>query len=58
MLDCSFTVRTDAFESRDPKPDFINERCFGEDFAGWLRARFVELGDTVSEPIQEDWGWG
>jgi hypothetical protein len=54
-------VETDAFEHRDVKPHFINPCCFGEDFAAWLKqelSRFPELGATISEPIQEDYGWG
>ena len=57
MRDCSFLLRTDAFEASTPSANFINRRCFGEDFASWLRGRFVERGVRVSEPIQEDWGW-
>lgn len=57
MHDCSFLLRTDAFETCEPSENFINERCFGEDFASWLRGRLLERGSSVSEPIQEDWGW-
>lgn len=51
----SFT--TDIFESKEVKPHFINDRCFGEDMAQW----FVEAASggkfTFGEPFQEDWGW-
>ena len=51
----SFT--TDLFESKQVKPHFINDRCFGEDLAMW----FVEAASggafSFSEPFQEDWGW-
>jgi hypothetical protein len=53
------TVETDGFEHREVKPHFINPCCFGEDFATWLKqelSRFPEL--KISEPIQEDYGWG
>jgi len=43
------------------RPHFINPCCFGEDFAAWLRAALLgspDLGLEVSEPIQEDYGWG
>jgi len=56
-----FMVETDLFEHRAVKPHFINPCCFGEDFAAWLKqelSRFPELGVEVSEPIQEDYGWG
>jgi hypothetical protein len=54
-------VETDLFEHREAKPHFINPCCFGEDFAAWLRqelSRVTELGLELSEPIQEDYGWG
>ena len=53
------TVETDLFEHRVVKPHFINDCCFGEDFAAWLRQRLGDLsGFEFSEPIQEDYGWG
>jgi hypothetical protein len=55
------TVETDLFEHREVKPRFINRCCFGEDFAAWLRqelSHFPDLGLELSEPIQEDYGWG
>ncbi|HWI59898.1 MAG TPA: hypothetical protein VNZ22_21895 [Bacillota bacterium] len=53
------TVETDLFNHREVKPHFINECCFGEDFAAWLRDRVSDLaGFGFSEPIQEDYGWG
>jgi hypothetical protein len=53
------TVQTDLFEHREIKPNFINNCCFGEDFAAWLRQRLSDLsGFEFSDPIQEDYGWG
>ena len=41
------------------RPHFINECCFGEDFAAWLRERLAVLADfELFAPIQEDYGWG
>jgi hypothetical protein len=57
----SIMVETDLFEHREVKPHFINPCCFGEDFAAWLKqelARSRDLGVELSEPIQEDYGWG
>jgi hypothetical protein len=54
-------VETDLFEHREVKPHFINPCCFGEDFAAWLKqeiSRSLELGVELSDPIQEDYGWG
>jgi hypothetical protein len=55
------TIETERFEHREVKPHFINPCCFGEDFAAWLRERLAPLrerGFEVSDPIQEDYGWG
>ena len=57
----SITVETARFDYQEPKPHFINPTCFGEDFAAWLRERasgFAGKGFEISEPIQEDYGWG
>jgi hypothetical protein len=57
----SLTVETDLFDHREVKPHFINPNCFGEDFARWLRQQVADLADAgyeLSEPIQEDYGWG
>jgi hypothetical protein len=54
-------IETDLFEHRKVKSGLINPRCFGEDLAAWLKqqlARFPALGFEISEPIQEDYGWG
>ena len=39
MIERSFTLRTDLSEGTAPGPHFINDRCFGEDFAVWQRER-------------------
>jgi hypothetical protein len=57
MIERGLWVTTDLFENRTPGADFINPRCFGEDFADWLRSRLTRHNLDVSEPIQEDWGW-
>ncbi len=60
-IDDLIVVETDLFEHRDVKPHFINPCCFGEDFATWLKqslAQVPDLGFSLSEPIQEDYGWG
>ena len=59
--DGSILVETDQFEHREVKPHFINPCCFGEDFAAWLKrelSKSPELDAEVSDPIQEDYGWG
>ena len=57
----SMNVETDLFEHREVKPHFINPCCFGEDFAKWLRHQLEDLASQsfeLSEPVQEDYGWG
>jgi hypothetical protein len=60
-MDDAITIETDIFEHKAVKPHFINDCCFGEDFAAWLLRELsllAESGFTFSEPIQEDYGWG
>lgn len=55
------TVEASRFDTREVKPHFINPNCFGEDFARWLRQEVDDLGQAgyeLSDPIQEDYGWG
>jgi len=54
-------VQTRRFNFTEVKPHFINPCCFGEDFAAWLAAELAPLGAdgfVISQPIQEDYGWG
>ena len=53
MIECT----TDLFNSTDSKPHFINERCFGEDFVGWLVEKLNVPNFKPEEPFQEDCGW-
>lgn len=48
---------TGRFNVTQPKEYYINECCYGEDTAAWLRDRLAELSIGVTEPEQEDWGW-
>ena len=57
MIERGLWVTTDRFEASTPGPNFINPRCFGEDFANWLRSELSRHNLIVSEPVQEDWGW-
>ena len=57
MLERGITVTTSHFEAKTPQAHFINDRCFGEDFATWLRSRLEPAVTSVSNPIAEDWGW-
>jgi hypothetical protein len=57
MNERAFTLWTDLFNATERKPHFINDRCFGEDFAAWLQDKLARVALSVSDPIQEDWGW-
>ena len=57
----AITIETALFNYREVLPNFINPCCFGEDFVTWLSrelAPLAEQGFTLSNPIQEDYGWG
>jgi hypothetical protein len=57
MIAQTLWVTTDRFEVTTPGEEFINPRCFGEDFARWLREALIGRGHQVSDPVQEDFGW-
>jgi hypothetical protein len=57
MINQGFTLHTDLFGASSPGPNFINPRCFGEDFAQWIYSQLKKRGLSVSDPIQEDFGW-
>ena len=42
-MDSLITVRTELFNYREVKPHFINQCCFGEDFALWLKDKVAPL---------------
>lgn len=48
---------TDRFNVSQPKEHYINECCYGDDAAAWLRDRLAELDIEAGEPGDEDWGW-
>jgi hypothetical protein len=54
----SVTFKSRLFANKEPQPHFINPRCFGEDLAAWLIERLGSAPWSLSEPIQEDYGWG
>ena len=54
-------LKTEKFEHRIVRNDFINPISFGDDFALWLISRLDPLrfrGFTISTPIMEDYGHG
>jgi hypothetical protein len=48
---------TSRFNLSQVGDHFINDCCFGEDLAAWLRGQLLGRGVLASEPDQEDWGW-
>jgi hypothetical protein len=48
---------TARFNCSEVKEHFINDCCFGEDLASWLRLRLNARDAQAGEPYQEDWGW-
>ncbi len=52
----SFT--STAFNITEPRSDFLNACCFGDDLAKWLILQLRNRGiDTDDELGQEDFGW-
>lgn len=46
-----------AWNTTERRDYFINDCCYGDDLARWLKPRLETLGYQVIEPGQEDWGW-
>ena len=60
MMD-GITVETDPLRGPGGEAALHQPCCFGEDFAAWLKqklSRLPEPGMELSQPIQEDYGWG
>jgi hypothetical protein len=49
--------KSDKFNHTERRAYFINDCCFGDDVAAWLKSGLEATGYRVSEPVQEDWGW-
>jgi hypothetical protein len=52
------TFKSEAFNTSEPKPTFVNPECFGDDVAAWLIGQLRARGLETSEaPGAEDFGW-
>lgn len=51
------SFHTNLFESKEVKPLYLSEQCFGEDFADWIIDKLREGEFSFNEPYDEDWGW-
>ena len=51
------TCKTDQFNLSVVGADFINDRCFGQDFSNWLVSRLRSAGITADVLCMEDFGW-
>src|SRR4051794_13558765 len=49
--------KSDRSNRSEPKEYFINECCFGDDLAAWLKNELEKRSYSVDDPVQEDWGW-
>jgi hypothetical protein len=45
------------FNCTEPREYFINDCCFGDDVAKWMRDKLNAAGYAAAEPGQEDFGW-
>lgn len=57
MVRNTVQFKSTTFNTTQIQPHFINDCCFGEDVALWLRPQLAALGHEVEQPGQEDWGW-
>jgi len=57
MITHELALETDLFNALTPAPGSINPRCFGEDFALWVRDRLSGAGLESASIVQEDFGW-
>jgi hypothetical protein len=57
IMHTDIVFETARFNLSQAKPHFINDNCFGDDAAAWLRDKLLSLGIPTIEPAQEDWGW-
>ncbi|HEY2786209.1 MAG TPA: hypothetical protein VGJ05_14680 [Fimbriiglobus sp.] len=46
-----------GFNATEPREYFLNDCCFGDDVALWLKTELTSRGHPTTEPCQEDWGW-
>ncbi|HEY1905792.1 MAG TPA: hypothetical protein VGG91_07105 [Myxococcaceae bacterium] len=52
------TFHNESFNTRTPRPYFINAGCFGDDVLDWLGVALGASGArVVGKPEQEDFGW-
>jgi hypothetical protein len=52
------SLKSNAFNTTEPREYYINPSCFGDDLAKWLLVKLSERSiRTVGEPGQEDFGW-
>lgn len=51
------TFESDAFNTTEQKPTFINPDCFGDDVLAWLAQELKAMGVETDEPGAEDFGW-
>lgn len=49
--------RSESFNYSKPREYFINDCCYGDDLALWLKHALERRSYSVGEPVQEDWGW-
>ncbi|MFO0581847.1 MAG: hypothetical protein U0229_06230 [Anaeromyxobacter sp.] len=51
--------KSDAFNTTEQKPTFVNPGCYGDDVCRWMIEKLAPRGHVKSgtEPIGEDFGW-
>lgn len=49
--------RSSQFQIESGEDEETNPKCFGRQFANWLRNELLLEGRPVEDVIPEDWGW-
>ena len=49
--------KSEIFNNSEPREYFINDCCFCDYLAAWLKQSLEQKSYSIGEPIQEDWGW-
>ena len=52
-----FWLKSTLFEIEPGEDKETNPRCYGKQFANWLRQQLAEKGYAVEGVCPEDWGW-
>ena len=56
-LDNGYWFKSSLFEVELGEDKNTNPFCYGKQLSDWIRSKFLDLGYSVEEVIEEDWGY-